>query len=106
VPVFWSALFSPLYLGALKCVVHSRARDTDSYWYTSLPDIWEQFNVVRFSTFVHLRFEVFTAVTMKNAIFLEVTPCNSCKNSHFSGTYRLLHQGEKKQRTGISVSSN
>jgi hypothetical protein len=25
-------------------------------------------------------FEVFTAVTMKNAVFLDVTPCGSCKN--------------------------
>jgi hypothetical protein len=27
-----------------------------------------------------VRFEVFTAVTMKNAIFWDVTPCGSCKN--------------------------
>jgi hypothetical protein len=28
----------------------------------------------------HLRFEVFTAVTMKNGVFWDVTPCGSCKN--------------------------
>jgi hypothetical protein len=28
-----------------------------------------------------LRFEVFTAVTMKNDIFWDVTPCGSCKNA-------------------------
>jgi hypothetical protein len=27
-----------------------------------------------------VKFEVFTAVTMKNAVFLDVTPCGSCKN--------------------------
>jgi hypothetical protein len=27
-----------------------------------------------------VRFEVFTAVTMKNGVFLDVTPCGSCKN--------------------------
>jgi hypothetical protein len=27
-----------------------------------------------------VRFEVFTAVTMKNAVFWDVTPCGSCKN--------------------------
>jgi hypothetical protein len=27
-----------------------------------------------------VRFEVFTAVTMKNGIFWNVTPCDSCKN--------------------------
>jgi hypothetical protein len=26
------------------------------------------------------RFEVFTAVAMKNGVFWEVTPCGSCKN--------------------------
>jgi hypothetical protein len=29
------------------------------------------------------RFEVFTAVTMKNGVFWVVTPCGSCKNRRF-----------------------
>jgi hypothetical protein len=33
-----------------------------------------------------LIFEVFTAVTMKNGIFWDVTPCGSCKNRRFGGT--------------------
>jgi hypothetical protein len=33
-----------------------------------------------------VRFEVFTSVTMKNAIFWDVTPCGSCKNQRFGGT--------------------
>jgi hypothetical protein len=33
-----------------------------------------------------LRFEVFTAVTMKNGVFWDVTPCGSCKNRRFGGT--------------------
>jgi hypothetical protein len=28
----------------------------------------------------YVRFEVFTAVTMKNSVFWDVTPCGSCKN--------------------------
>jgi hypothetical protein len=28
----------------------------------------------------YVRFKVFTAVTMKNAVFWDVTPCGSCKN--------------------------
>jgi hypothetical protein len=36
------------------------------------------------------RFEVFTAVTMKNAVFWDVAPCRSCVNRRFGGTY-LLH---------------
>jgi hypothetical protein len=33
-----------------------------------------------------IRFEVFTAVTVKNAVFWDVTPCGSCKSRHFGGT--------------------
>jgi hypothetical protein len=32
------------------------------------------------------KFEVFTAVTMKNSILWDVTPCGSCKNRRFGGT--------------------
>jgi hypothetical protein len=31
-----------------------------------------------------VRFEVSTAVTMKNGVFWDVTPCDSCKNRHVS----------------------
>jgi hypothetical protein len=33
-----------------------------------------------------VRFEVFTAVTLKNDVFWDVTPCGSCKNRRFGGT--------------------
>jgi hypothetical protein len=36
-----------------------------------------------------VRFEVFTAVTMKNAVFWDAAPCRSCVNRRFGGTYRL-----------------
>jgi hypothetical protein len=29
---------------------------------------------------------------MKNGVFWVVTPCGSCKNRRFGGTWRLLHQ--------------
>jgi hypothetical protein len=45
----------------------------------------------------YVRFEVFTAVTMKNGVFWVVTPCGSCKNQPFGGTWRLLHQGDKNR---------
>jgi hypothetical protein len=32
-----------------------------------------------------VRFEVFTAVTMNNDVFWDVTPCCSCKNRRFGG---------------------
>jgi hypothetical protein len=34
----------------------------------------------------NLRFEIFTAVTVKNVVFWDVTPCGSCKNRRFAGT--------------------
>jgi hypothetical protein len=33
-----------------------------------------------------VRFEVLTAVTMKNAVFWDVTPRDVCKNQSFGGT--------------------
>jgi hypothetical protein len=38
----------------------------------------------------YVRFEVFTAVTMKNAVFWDVTPCGSCVNHAFLRIVRLL----------------
>jgi hypothetical protein len=35
---------------------------------------------------LHVKFEVFTAVTMKNGVFWNVTPCGSSKNRSFGGT--------------------
>jgi hypothetical protein len=44
-----------------------------------------------------VRFEVFTALTMKNGVFWVVTPCGSCMNRRFGGTWRLLLQGDKNR---------
>jgi hypothetical protein len=62
------------------------------------PSLWTQMEDVRF--------EVFTALTMKNGVFWDVTACGSCKNRRFKGTYRLLHQGDKNRWTSNSDSSN
>jgi hypothetical protein len=55
---------------------------------------------------IFVRFEVFTAVTMKNGVFWDVTSCGSCKNRRFGGTQRLHLQGHKNRRTGNNVSRN
>jgi hypothetical protein len=54
--------------------------------------------------YIHERFEVFTAVTIQNAIFWDVAPCRSCVNRRFGGTYRLHIQGRKIRERGTSVS--
>jgi hypothetical protein len=33
-----------------------------------------------------VRFEVYTAVTMKNGVFCDVTSCGSCKNHRYGGS--------------------
>jgi hypothetical protein len=51
-----------------------------------------------------VRFQVFMTVTMKNAVFWDVTPCRSCVNRRFRGTQRLHLQGRKIRQRGASVS--
>jgi hypothetical protein len=48
---------------------------------TEVPFWW----ITKGNSSCHVRLEVFTMVTMKNAIFLDVTPCDSCKNQRFGG---------------------
>jgi hypothetical protein len=43
-------------------------------------------NVLHLGKFFNVRFEIFMAVTMKNGVFWDVTPCGSCKNRRFRGT--------------------
>jgi hypothetical protein len=44
-------------------------------------------------------FEVFAAVTMKSAVFWDVTPFDWCKNQRLVGTFRF-HQPSKNRRFG------
>jgi hypothetical protein len=53
-----------------------------------------------------VRFEFLTAVTKKNAVFWDMTPCGSCNSRRFGGTYHLHHQGAKNQRARDNVNSN
>jgi hypothetical protein len=38
-------------------------------------------------------------IDMRNGVFWNVTPCGSCKNRRFGGTYRLHHQGDNNRGT-------
>jgi hypothetical protein len=46
------------------------------------------------------------ALTMKNAVFWDVTPYGSCKNWRFAGTYRLHHDGAKNRRVKNNTFNN
>jgi hypothetical protein len=54
----------------------------------------------------YVRFEVFTAVNTKNAVFWDVTPCGSCKKLCLRGAYVLHHQRDKNRRARNNVTSN
>jgi hypothetical protein len=54
----------------------------------------------RFNHTGHVRFDVFMAVTMTNAIFRDVAPCTFCVNRCFGGTYHLHLRGEWVLSTG------
>jgi hypothetical protein len=61
-----------------------------------------EFNVVSlaksvFSYDLLVSIEDFTAVTMKNGVFWDVTPCGYCKNRSFGGTWSPLLQGDKNR---------
>jgi hypothetical protein len=53
-----------------------------------------------------VKFEVFTAVTTKNGVFWDITPCGSCRNRLFGETWRLLHQGDKNRWNRNNTSCN
>jgi hypothetical protein len=50
-----------------------------------------------------VKFEVFTAVTMKNVVFWDVALCSSCVNRRFGATYRLHRQIRKIPERGTNV---
>jgi hypothetical protein len=39
---------------------------------------------------------------LKNGVFWVVTPCGSCKNRRFGGTWRLFYQGDKIGELGTT----
>jgi hypothetical protein len=56
---------------------------------------------------MNVRFEVFVAVTMKNAVFWDLTRCGSCKNLHSEKriTYNKRVDGISKVGT-LAVTNN
>jgi hypothetical protein len=77
-------------------------RSLTSQWWRSLEEgqWWRSF----WNDVCGVRFEVSTAVTMKNGAFWDVTPRGSCKNRRFGGIQRLhrhscyLDDGGAKRR--------
>jgi hypothetical protein len=61
-------------------------------WLAAIVLDWQNFEIYR------VRFEVFTAVTTKNAVLWDVTPSISGKNRCFGGIHRLQHRCDKNRR--------
>jgi hypothetical protein len=58
---------------------------------------------VHSNNILFVRYEAFTAVTMKNVVFWDVALCRSCVNRRFRVTYRLHLQGRKIRERWASV---
>jgi hypothetical protein len=54
----------------------------------------------------YVRFEVFTAMIIKNIIFWDMTPCGSCKDGRFGGKCHHHYQSGKNQRAMNNISNN
>jgi hypothetical protein len=76
----------------LSCIaVTSRHFDVTSFTFAFRRESRPYGDELRMETehthmFSFVRLEVFTALTVKNGIFLDVTPCGSCRNRRFGGT--------------------
>jgi hypothetical protein len=57
---------------------------------------------------LHVRFEVFTALTMKNGVFWDATQCGSCKNRRSGGTCAYIIRVTRISELGktLAVTSN
>jgi hypothetical protein len=49
------------------------------------------------------RISLGTATNLKIGVFRDVTPCGSCKNGRFGGTYHVHHQGDKNRQLGTTL---
>jgi hypothetical protein len=85
---------------------HSLLCSSDLLDAQTSPFVPYAFTVCCLSGYSIVRVEVFTAVTMKNVVFWDVTPCASYKSRYFGRTYRLRHQGGEIQRAKNNVISN
>jgi hypothetical protein len=75
---------NPHFVFSLSCAVHD-----------AIPCKWAHIFVANRK---HVTFQVFTAVTLKNGVFWNVTPCGSFKNRRLGGAWRFLRRGGQNGR--------
>jgi hypothetical protein len=84
------------YRGALSLEVTRQEREADqspnsvevmkTWIYSSIPPYVSMAKCLVKHRENFVRFEVFTAMTIKNGVFWDVMPCGSCKDRRFGGT--------------------
>jgi hypothetical protein len=77
------------WLGAVRWHKGRRIMTCESHNFVAITTA--EFNFVEFIQ--EVEFEAFTAVTMKNIVFWDLTPWRSCEDRCFGETYRLHLQG-------------
>jgi hypothetical protein len=91
--------------GLVKDFITADSRSANQEFFTSYEILCGIFNDPFCIEIIQcVRFEAFTAVTMKNIVFWDVALCTSCFNRLFGGMYRLHLQGRRIGERGTSVS--
>jgi hypothetical protein len=93
---WWNAAMFHCCLNRSKCPYSANAVAS------SLSHLWIIVNGCK-TKGVDVILEVFTAVTKKNALFWFVTPCGSCKNRRFGGTYRPIIRVTRNGELGTTL---
>jgi hypothetical protein len=86
------AICSPTVINQRFILIPANSTELSPFWGTAGRSATEEYPNILCNAKVHyhVRYEVFTAVTMKNAVFWDVAPCRSCElNRRFGRTYRL-----------------
>jgi hypothetical protein len=79
----------------------SNSEQTSSALQVSLKHLWK---LLHENILCYIRFEVFMAVTVKNAVFWDVASCRSCVSRRFGRNYRLYLHGMKIRERVTRVS--
>jgi hypothetical protein len=91
--VFSFSLFDACKVELISFLYETLSSLPHDHWSKAITQLKKIARII--SVHLFLRFEVFTAATMKNAVFWDVAPCKSLVNRRFGGTYRLHIQGRQ-----------
>jgi hypothetical protein len=101
-PVFFFCLTAALLIASYCSMPISRhAMPISNVSTILLSSIFRLFYVAYFRNIfiltLHFSIPYRSNILLKNGVLWDVTPCVSCKNRSFGGTWRLLHQGDKNR---------